>query len=66
MLALNDAVFLEINPVPVKTALGWMGKIDPEVRLPLAPLSKANAAKLRTVAAAYGLVERDEKLGMGE
>jgi 4-hydroxy-tetrahydrodipicolinate synthase len=65
MLALNDAVFLEINPVPVKTALGWMGKIDPEVRLPLAPLSKANAAKLRTVAAAYGLVEPDKRPGMG-
>jgi 4-hydroxy-tetrahydrodipicolinate synthase len=56
LLPLNDAVFLEINPVPVKTALGWMGKIHPEVRLPLAPLSAANAARLRKVLADYGLV----------
>lgn len=56
LLPLNDAVFLEINPVPVKTALGWMGKIDPEVRLPLAPLAEKNAAKLRETLAAYGLV----------
>ena len=55
LLPLNDAIFLEINPVPVKTVLGWMGKIDPEVRLPLAPLSAANAARLRQVAAEYGL-----------
>jgi 4-hydroxy-tetrahydrodipicolinate synthase len=57
LLPLNDAVFLEINPVPVKTALGWLGKIDPEVRLPLAPLSPANAEKLRRVMAGYGLLE---------
>jgi 4-hydroxy-tetrahydrodipicolinate synthase len=49
LLPANDAVFLEINPVPVKTALGWLGKISPEVRLPLAPLSEANQEKLRTV-----------------
>lgn len=60
MLPLNDAVFLEINPVPVKTALGWMGKIDPEVRLPLAPLSAANAARLRKIVADYGLVAAEE------
>ena len=56
LMPLNDAVFLEINPVPVKAALGWMGRIDPEVRLPLAPLGAANAEKLRRVMAGYGLV----------
>jgi 4-hydroxy-tetrahydrodipicolinate synthase len=56
LMPLNDAVFLEINPVPVKTALGWMGKISPEVRLPLAPLSDANAAKLRLTLATYNLL----------
>ncbi len=59
MLPLNDAVFLEINPVPVKTALGWMGKIDPEVRLPLAPLAAANAARLWKIVADYGLVAEE-------
>lgn len=56
LMALNDAVFIEINPVPVKTVLGWMGKISPEVRLPLAPLSPENEAKLRTVARRYNLI----------
>ena len=57
LMPLNDAIFIEINPVPVKTALGWMGKISPEVRLPLAPLSAANQSRLRAVMANYGLVE---------
>lgn len=57
MMTLNDAVFLEINPVPVKTALGWMGKISGEVRLPLAALAPANEAKLRKICQQYGLVE---------
>jgi 4-hydroxy-tetrahydrodipicolinate synthase len=57
LMPLNDAVFLEINPVPVKTVLGWMGKICPEVRLPLAPLAAANEAKLRAVCMQYGLVQ---------
>ena len=56
LMPLNDAIFLEINPVPVKTALGWMGKISPEVRLPLAPLSESNANKLRAIAKQYGLI----------
>jgi 4-hydroxy-tetrahydrodipicolinate synthase len=56
MMTLNDAVFLEINPVPVKTALGWMGKISGEVRLPLGPLSAANEAKLRQICKDYKLI----------
>lgn len=56
MMPLNDAVFLEINPVPVKTALGLMGKISPEVRLPLAPLSAANHQKLCKVLEQYDLI----------
>ncbi len=55
LLPLNDAIFFEINPVPVKTVLGWLGRIRPEVRLPLAPLSPANEARLRDVARHYGL-----------
>ncbi len=56
LMALNDTVFMEINPVPVKTALGMMGKIEPEVRLPLAPLSEANRAKLREILVDYKLI----------
>ncbi|HEX6384191.1 MAG TPA: 4-hydroxy-tetrahydrodipicolinate synthase, partial [Anaerolineae bacterium] len=57
LLPLNDAIFLEINPVPVKSALGMMGKISPEVRLPLSPLSEANREKLRQILEGYGLIE---------
>lgn len=57
LMPLNEAMFFEINPVPAKTALGLMGKIDPEVRLPLAPLSAENLARLREVMKSYGLLE---------
>ncbi len=56
MMTLNDAIFMEINPVPVKTALGMMGKISPEVRLPLSPLSDANREKLRKILVDYKLI----------
>jgi 4-hydroxy-tetrahydrodipicolinate synthase len=57
LMPLNDAMFIEINPVPAKTALGMLGKIGPEVRPPLAPLSPENETRLRAVLAQYGLVE---------
>ncbi len=40
-------LFIEPNPVPVKTALAWLGRIDPEVRLPLCEISDSAAQKLR-------------------
>ena len=57
LMPLNDAVFIEINPVPVKTALAMMNRISPEVRLPLVPLSRENEKKLSTILAQYGLVQ---------
>jgi len=56
MMTLNDAIFLEINPVPVKTILGMMGKCSDEVRLPLAPVSPENRQKLEDIARDYGLI----------
>ncbi len=38
--ALFAALFYETNPIPVKEALGLMGKIDPELRLPLCPMAQ--------------------------
>lgn len=40
-------LFVEPNPVPVKTALGWRGVMSSEVRLPLCEMSEANQARLR-------------------
>jgi 4-hydroxy-tetrahydrodipicolinate synthase len=53
---LCQAMFIETNPIPVKAALGLMGKISPEFRLPLCPPSEANMAKLRTVLEKYGIL----------
>lgn len=46
---LNSAMFIETNPIPVKTALVMMGKIKEEFRLPLCEMSKANKEKLKGV-----------------
>jgi 4-hydroxy-tetrahydrodipicolinate synthase len=57
LLPLHDAMFLEANPIPVKAALAIMGVIDPEIRLPLTPLSPAAEEKLRGVLRAQGLLQ---------
>ena len=47
LLPLFKDLFIEPNPVPVKTALAWRGAMSSEVRLPLCEMSEANAAQLR-------------------
>lgn len=39
--------FIESNPIPVKTALSLMGKIEPGLRLPLVPMEQKNEVILR-------------------
>src|SRR5207302_4299709 len=46
-------LFIEPNPVPVKTALGWRGAISSEVRLPLREMSEANRTRLRKTIDAF-------------
>jgi 4-hydroxy-tetrahydrodipicolinate synthase len=46
---LNAAMFIETNPIPVKTALALMGKIQEEFRLPLCEMAPANREKLKAV-----------------
>jgi 4-hydroxy-tetrahydrodipicolinate synthase len=53
---LIDAVFMEVNPIPIKAALHLMGKCDYEYRLPLCPLADANFDKLKTCMKGYGLI----------
>ena len=55
-LKISNAMFIESNPVPVKTALGLMGKCSDEVRLPLCPMSAANKAKLEAIMKEYKLI----------
>jgi 4-hydroxy-tetrahydrodipicolinate synthase len=56
LLPLCKAMFYETNPVPVKTSLALMGKIDEELRLPLVPLSAANRERLKKALENYGLL----------
>lgn len=53
---LNKAMFLETNPIPVKTALSMMGRINEEFRLPLCPMSTANKDRLKDSLNNYGLL----------
>ena len=55
LLPLIRALFLETNPIPVKTAMGLLGMIDPELRLPLCGMEGANLEKLKAALEAYGL-----------
>ena len=53
---LNAAMFIETNPIPVKTALAMMGKMDENFRLPLCSMSADAKQKLRAVLKDAGLV----------
>ena len=53
---LNKGMFIETNPISVKTALSLMGKIHEELRLPLCPMSSENREKLKNVLINYGLI----------
>lgn len=46
---LNASMFIETNPIPVKTALAMMRKIKEEFRLPLCEMAAANKDKLKKV-----------------
>lgn len=53
MAGLFKDLFIEPNPVPVKTALAWRGSISSEVRLPLCEMTEANQAQLRKTVDAF-------------
>ncbi len=56
MEPLHGAMFIETNPIPVKTALALMGRIAEEFRLPLCPMADANKEKLKKTMKDYGLL----------
>jgi len=56
LAALNDVLFVETNPTPVKYALSLMGKMKADVRLPLVPPSEASQAKIKAVLEGLGVL----------
>ncbi len=49
LFPLHEAMFFESNPIPAKTALNLMGKMEAELRLPLCPMGAAAKEKLQGV-----------------
>jgi 4-hydroxy-tetrahydrodipicolinate synthase len=56
MSPLFTALFYETNPIPVKEALGMMGRCSAEVRLPLCPMAADTKEKLSRALKDYGLI----------
>lgn len=56
LLEINEALFIETNPGPLKAALGLAGRIAPDLRLPLTLPSPENMARLRLVMEHYDLL----------
>ena len=56
MKPLIDALFCEVNPIPVKAALHLLGKIEPEYRLPLCAPSAKSLERIRNELIRYGLL----------
>lgn len=54
---LSKVLFIETNPIPVKTALGLMKKIRPEFRLPLCPMAPEHRKKLADVLKKLGVIQ---------
>lgn len=55
LMEINEALFIDSNPVPVKAALALMGKIGDELRSPLSPLSGEHLDRLKSVLRKYSL-----------
>lgn len=58
MFDLMKAMFIETNPIPVKTAMGILGLCSAQMRLPLSPMAEANVTKLKKVMKEYGLIKQ--------
>ena len=56
LMPLIRAVFLETNPIPIKTALSLMGKCTGELRLPLTPMSEGALKKMKQAMTDFGLL----------
>ena len=55
-LPLMEINFVESNPIPVKSAMGLMGLLDPVYRLPMCPPKPENLSKIEKVLESLGLL----------
>ena len=55
-LPLIKAMFMETNPIPVKTAMAMMGLCSDEMRLPMCSMSDEHIAALKAILKQYGLI----------
>ena len=58
LMPLNDVLFKDTNPAPLKAALGMMGKIYPRLRLPMDLPSEELQQEIRQVLESYGLLSK--------
>ncbi|MBQ3014506.1 MAG: 4-hydroxy-tetrahydrodipicolinate synthase [Clostridia bacterium] len=56
LLELVNALFCEVNPIPVKAAMAAMGYGENSLRLPLTPMEPQNAEKLYALMRRHGLI----------
>jgi 4-hydroxy-tetrahydrodipicolinate synthase len=56
ILEICKAIFIETNPIPIKTALAMMGMLKEEFRLPLCGMAPENKAQLKKVLKKYKLI----------
>lgn len=56
-LELCNALFMDVNPIPVKQAMNMMGFDAGPLRMPLCEMNEANTAKLKAVMEKYGLIK---------
>jgi len=63
MFPLIKALFMETNPIPVKSAMAILGMCSDELRLPLVPLNQGNREKLRKALRDHGVLKESVAAG---
>lgn len=56
LLPLVKSLFIETNPIPIKTAMSLIGMIELDLRLPLTTMEESNLKKLKIALRNYGLL----------
>jgi 4-hydroxy-tetrahydrodipicolinate synthase len=57
LIPLIRSLFIETNPIPVKTALALMGKCSGELRLPMTPMAESNLKHLKVALGDFALLQ---------